>query len=160
MLNKVILIGNTGRDPEIRSLPSSTKVANFTLATNEIYNNDKGEKVKITEWHTIVAWRNLAEFCEKYIKKGMLLYVEGRIRSRSYTTQDGQNKTVVEILADKIQMLGKREEELTTTEKMQVAKAEEGQNTTISSTEEVIPINVNENIQIDNINDEISDLPF
>ncbi|HNX79198.1 MAG TPA: single-stranded DNA-binding protein, partial [Prolixibacteraceae bacterium] len=83
-INKVILVGNAGRDPEIRHLDSGVAVATFTLATSETYVAKNGDRVTSTEWHNIVLWRGLAEVAEKYVKKGKQLYIEGRIRSRSY----------------------------------------------------------------------------
>lgn len=109
MVNKVILIGNVGKDPIIRNVNDNTPVASFTLATNEIYKDSQGNLQKNTEWHNIVAWRNLAQLAEKYIHKGSQIYVEGRLKSRTYTDKDNQQRTIVEILADKIQLLGKKE---------------------------------------------------
>jgi len=109
MVNKVILIGNVGKDPIIRNVNESTPVASFTLATNEVYKDSQGNLQKNTEWHNIVAWRNLAQLAEKYIRKGSQIYVEGRLKSRTYTDKDNQQRTIVEILADKIQLLGKKE---------------------------------------------------
>ena len=82
-INKVILVGYVGRDPEIRYLEGGVAVAKFSLATTESYKNKEGNKVEQTEWHTVVAWRGLAEIIEKYVKKGQLLYIEGKIRTRS-----------------------------------------------------------------------------
>lgn len=109
-VNKVILVGNVGRDPEIRHLDKGVSVANFPLATSESYTAKSGEKVSTTEWHNIVAWRGLAEVTEKYIKKGMQLYIEGRIRTRSWDDQNGVKRYTTEIYADTMQMLGKRDE--------------------------------------------------
>ncbi len=107
-VNKVILVGNVGRDPEVRHLESSVSVASFPLATSETYTNKSGEKVTQTEWHNIVCWRGLATVVEKYVKKGTQLFIEGRIRTRSYE-QEGVKKYVTEIYADELQMLGKKE---------------------------------------------------
>ena len=101
-VNKVILIGNVGKDPEIRHLESNVSVASFSLATSEVYNNKAGEKVTQTEWHNIVCWRNLANLAEKFIRKGSQVYIEGRIRSRTYDTADGIKKTAYEIYADPV----------------------------------------------------------
>lgn len=109
-VNKVILVGNVGKDPEIRHLDKGVSVANFPLATSESYTAKTGEKVSTTEWHNIVAWRGLAEVAEKYVKKGMQLYIEGRIRTRSWDDKDGVKRYTTEIYADAMQMLGKREE--------------------------------------------------
>ena len=108
-LNKVFLIGNVGKDPEIRHLESGAVVATFTLATTERYKNRNGEATEQTEWHNIVAWNNLAELAENYIVKGSQLFIEGRIRSRKYTNQSGEERYVTEIVADGIQLLGKKE---------------------------------------------------
>ena len=105
-VNKVILVGNVGRDPEIRHLDSGVAVANFPLATSESYTAKNGEKVTTTEWHNIVLWRGLAEVAEKYVTKGRQLYIEGRIRTRSYDDKDGVKKYIAEIYGDVMQMLG------------------------------------------------------
>ena len=107
-VNKVILIGNVGKDPEIRHLDSNVSVASFSLATSEVYNNKAGEKVTQTEWHNIVCWRNLANLAEKFIHKGSQVYIEGRIRSRTYDTNDGVKKTAYEIYADEVRLLDKK----------------------------------------------------
>ncbi|MBQ0025638.1 MAG: single-stranded DNA-binding protein [Bacteroidales bacterium] len=108
-LNKVLLIGNVGKDPEVRHLESGVSVATITLATTERYKDRGGETKELTEWHTINAWRNLADLAENYIRKGSQIYVEGRIRTRSWDDQNGQKRYVTEILADNIQLLGRRE---------------------------------------------------
>ena len=114
-LNKVMLIGNVGRDPEVRYLDGNgangagTKVATFTLATSERYRDRSGELRENTEWHNIVAWRQSADIAEKYVRKGTQLYIEGRLRTRSYTGQDGVKKYTTEITVDSLQLLGKRE---------------------------------------------------
>ena len=108
-LNKVLLIGNVGRDPEVRHLEGGASVASFTLATTERYRErGSGENKEITEWHNIVAWRQLADLAENYIRKGSQIYVEGRIRTRSWDDQNGQKRYTTEILADTIQLLGRR----------------------------------------------------
>ena len=107
-VNKVILVGNVGRDPETRHLDKGVAVSNFSLATTENYTSKTGEKVSTTEWHNIVAWRGLAEVVEKYVKKGSQLYIEGRLRTRTYE-KDGIKHYATEIYADTIQLLGKRE---------------------------------------------------
>ncbi|MGQ9846391.1 MAG: single-stranded DNA-binding protein [Bacteroidales bacterium] len=114
MVNKVILIGNVGKEPIVRNVNDNTPVATFTLATNEIYKDSQGNLQKITEWHNIVAWRNLAQLAEKYIHKGSQIYVEGRLRTRTYYDKDNQQRSIIEILADKIQLLGKKESEEST----------------------------------------------
>ncbi len=105
MLNKVMLIGNLGRDPEVRYFDSGIAKAQFPIATSETYKDKSGEKVTQTEWHNVVAWRGLAEVVEKYVKKGDKIYIEGKIRTRSYDDKDGVKKYVTEIVADNLQML-------------------------------------------------------
>ena len=107
-INKVILVGNVGKDPEIRHLQGGASVATITLATSERYRDRNGETREMTEWHTVIAWRQLAELAENYIRKGSQIYVEGRIRSRSWDDQNGQKRYVTEIQADTIQLLGRR----------------------------------------------------
>lgn len=111
MINKVILVGNVGRDPEVRYLDNGVVIAKFPVATSETYTNKSGEKVTNTEWHNIVLWRKLAEVADKYIKKGSSLYIEGKIRSRSYEDKDGIKRYITEIIADNMQMLGKRQDD-------------------------------------------------
>jgi len=111
MINKVILVGNVGRDPEVRYLDNGVVIAKFPLATSETYTNKSGEKVTNTEWHNIVLWRKLAEVADKYVKKGGSLYIEGKIRSRSYEDKDGNKKYFTEIIADNMQMLGKKSDD-------------------------------------------------
>ena len=110
-LNKVMLIGNVGQDPEVRYLDNSSsgnKVATFRLATTERYKDrNSGETREITEWHSVVAWRNSADIVEKYVKKGTQLYVEGRLRTRSWDDQNGNKRYTTEIIADSLQLLGK-----------------------------------------------------
>ena len=105
-INKVILVGNVGKDPEIRHLDNGVAVASFPLATSETYKSKDGQKVTNTEWHNIVLWRGLAEISEKYIKKGTPLYIEGKIRTRSWDDKDGNKRYTTEIVADNLQMLG------------------------------------------------------
>lgn len=109
-VNKAILVGNVGKDPEVRHLEGGLAVARFTLATSETYRNKNGEQVKNTEWHNIVAWRQLAELSEKYIKKGNQIYVEGKITNRQYDDKDGNKRSITEIVADSIQFLGRKED--------------------------------------------------
>src|SRR5665647_356001 len=109
-VNKVILVGNVGKDPEIRHLDTGVAVANFTLATSESYVAKNGEKVTTTEWHNIVLWRGLAEVAEKYVTKGRQLYIEGRIRTRNYDDKDGIKRYTTEIYGDTMQMLGTKAE--------------------------------------------------
>ena len=109
-VNKVILIGNLGKDPEVRYLEGGTAVANFSLATSESYKNKNGEVITSTEWHNVVLWRGLAEISEKYLKKGSKIYVEGKLRTRSWQDQDGNNRYTTVIIGDNMTMLGGRPE--------------------------------------------------
>ena len=109
-VNKVILVGNVGKDPEVRHLDKGVAVANFSLATTENYTAKTGEKVSTTEWHNIVACRGLAETIEKYVKKGNMLYLEGRLRTSTYE-KDGVKHYKTEIYADTMHNLGRREEQ-------------------------------------------------
>ena len=108
-VNKVILIGNLGRDPELRYTPGGTAVANFTVATNEVWKDKEGNKQEHTEWHRVVAWGKLAEIAGEYLRKGRQVYIEGSIRSRTYKDKDGNERTAVEIRADNMVMLGRQE---------------------------------------------------
>ena len=103
-----MLIGNLGRDPEVRYFDSGVAKAQFPLATSETYKDKNGEKVTQTEWHNVVLWRGLAEVVEKYVKKGDRVYIEGKIRTRSYEDKDGVKKYITEIVADNMNMLGSR----------------------------------------------------
>lgn len=109
MINKVTLIGNLGGDPEIRHLDNGTAVGRFSLATNENYKDKDGAWQKQTEWHNVVVWRELAERAEKMYKKGMLVYVEGKISYRKYTDKDGQERHVTDIIANTVRLLEKIE---------------------------------------------------
>ncbi len=106
-LNKVMLIGNLGKDPEVRAIPSGVKVANFSIATSENYTDRNGQKVEKTEWHNIVMWRGLAEVAEKYLRKGSQVFVEGRLQTRSWDDQNGQRKYMTEVVVDNMVMLGR-----------------------------------------------------
>ncbi len=108
-VNKVILVGNLGRDPEIRYLPSGEPVANITLATSSKYKSKTGEMVEETEWHRVTFFGKLAEIVSQYLKKGRSVYVEGRIKTRKYTDKDGIEKYATDIIANEMQMLGNRE---------------------------------------------------
>lgn len=109
MINKVTLIGNLGRDPEIKHLESGTAVARFSVATNENFKDKSGNWQTLTEWHEIVAWRALAEKAEKDLKKGSLVYIEGRLRTRKFTNDQGVDKMITEVEALQIKSLDKRE---------------------------------------------------
>ena len=108
MLNKVILIGNLGRDPEVRYLPSGDAVANFSIATSENWKDRNGQRQERTEWHNISMFGRLAEIAGQYLKKGSKVYIEGRIQSRKYTGKDGIERTAYDIVANEMKMLGSR----------------------------------------------------
>lgn len=113
MVNKVILVGNVGADPEVKYLDGGVAVANIRLATTENYRDKNGERISQTEWHNVVFWRGLAETVEKYVKKGMKLYIEGRLRTRSWDDQNGIKRYTTEIFADNMQMLSSKQEQIT-----------------------------------------------
>ena len=108
-VNKVILVGNLGADPEVRSTGGGTPVANFRLATSENFKNRDGQREERTEWHRIVTFGRLAEICGQYLKKGRQVYIEGRIQTREWEDQSGNKRWTTEIIANQMQMLGSRE---------------------------------------------------
>jgi single-strand DNA-binding protein len=105
-VNKVILIGNLGKDPEVRHLESGASVANFPIATTESYKDKNGNRQDQTEWHNIVLWRGLADISEKYLRKGSQVYIEGKLRSRSWEDKEGNTRYITEIVGDQMTMLG------------------------------------------------------
>ena len=106
-VNKVILLGHLGRDPEVRYTPSGAAVANFTIATSEEWKDkDSGEKQERTEWHRIVAWRRLGEICGEYLHKGSQVYIEGRLQTKSWEDREGNKRYTTEVIAQTMQMLG------------------------------------------------------
>ncbi len=105
--NKVQLIGNLGNDPEIINLDSGRKLAKFTIATNESYKNDAGEKVTDTQWHNVIAWGRTAELIEKYVSKGKEIAVEGKLTHRSYEDKSGDKRYTTEVVANELLLLGK-----------------------------------------------------
>ena len=109
-VNKVILLGNLGKDPEVRRLDDGRGVANFSLATSETYKNKAGEKVTNTEWHNVVLWSPLADIAENYLKKGSQVYIEGKISNRSYEDKDGVKKYISEVVGREITLLGRAPE--------------------------------------------------
>ena len=109
--NKVQLIGNLGNLPEIKNTESGKKLARFSIATNEVYNNSKGEKVKETTWHNLVAWGKVAEIVEKFLVKGSEIAIEGKLINRSYTDKDGVKKYVTEVQVNELLMLGSKPSE-------------------------------------------------
>ncbi len=142
-INKVILVGNLGKDPEVRYLEGGTAVANFPIATSETYKDRKtGDRKTSTEWHNIVLWRGLAEIAEKFLKKGSQVYIEGKLRTRQWQDKDGNNRYSTEVVGDNMQMLGKKDD----------FNSNETTNKQSS--------NVNPTPEIDNSVDEVDDLPF
>lgn len=109
-VNKVILVGNLGKDPEIKNFDNGTSVARFSVATSENYKDKNGERQTKTEWHNVVCWRKLAEIAEKYLTKGSQIYIEGKLRTRSYNDAQGVLKYTTEIEADTFTMLGSKQE--------------------------------------------------
>lgn len=110
-VNKVILVGRLGQDPEVKFTQSGTAVCNFSLATSETWKDkDSGEKQESTEWHKIVAWRRLAEICGEYLRKGSQVYIEGKLQTRSWEDQDGNKRWTTKIVANSMQMLGSKGE--------------------------------------------------
>jgi len=105
--NKVQLIGHVGNDPEIKNFETGKKLANLTLATSEVYKNDKGEKVEETQWHKVVAWGNTAEVIEKYVGKGKEIAVEGKLVHRSYDDKNGEKRYFTEVVVNELLLLGK-----------------------------------------------------
>lgn len=106
-INKVILVGHLGKDPEVRHLDGGVTVTSFPLATSESYNKD-GRKIEQTEWHNIVMWRGLADIASKYLQKGKLVYIEGKLRTRSFEDKEGHKKYTTEIVAENFTMLGRK----------------------------------------------------
>jgi single-strand DNA-binding protein len=107
-VNKAILVGRLGRDPETRYTSGGQAVCNFTMATDETYKDRSGERQKRTEWHRIVVWAKLAEICQQYLRKGSLIYIEGRITTRQWEDKEGQKRSSTEIVASEMRMLGSR----------------------------------------------------
>jgi len=147
-VNKVILVGNVGKDPEVKYLDRNVAVANFPLATTERgYKTANGTEVPDrTEWHNIVLWRGLAETAEKYVKKGSQLYIEGKIRTRQWEDQNGNKRYTTEIYADVMQMLGKR--------------AESGQDNGTVSNSQATPAAAQNSFEAPASDDSADDLPF
>ncbi|MBO3699820.1 single-stranded DNA-binding protein [Roseivirga sp. E12] len=109
-VNKVILVGNLGKDPEVRHLDNGRAVANFSLATSETYKNKQGERVTNTEWHNVVLWTPLAEIAERFLKKGGQVYIEGKLTTRSWDDQDGNKRYTTEVVGRELTLLGGRPE--------------------------------------------------
>ena len=110
-VNKVILVGRLGQDPEVRYTQGGTPVANLRIATDETWKDQSGERQQRTEWHTVVLWRRLAEICGQYLSKGRLVYIEGKLQTRSWQDREGNKRYSTEVQADNMVMLGSRSEE-------------------------------------------------
>ena len=124
-VNKVILIGNLGKDPEVRHLENGAVVANFSIATSEVYTEKStGERKEVTDWHDIVVWRGLAEVVEKYVKKGYKVYVEGKLKKRSWQDKEGNTRYTTEIIADELSILSRPENTERSNEQKQVYTTE------------------------------------
>ena len=108
-VNKVILVGNLGKDPEVRHLDNGRAVANFSIATSETYKNKAGEKVTNTEWHNVVLWTPLAEIAERFMKKGSQVYIEGKLTTRSWDDQEGNKRYTTEVVGRELTLLGSRD---------------------------------------------------
>ena len=143
-VNKVILIGRLGKDPEIRAFENGVKKASFSLATSEYYKDKEGKKIEQTEWHNIVCWRNLAEFAEQYLTKGKLIFLEGKLKTRSWE-DNGMKKYITEIEANNFTILSSKSDDEKPTELKVVPGSSIGN----------VPENINENFE--NATD---DLPF
>jgi len=125
MINKAILVGNLGRDPEVRYTPDGTAVANFTIATSERWKDrNTGDQKEHTEWHRIVAFRRLGEICGEYLSKGRQVYIEGRIQTREWQDRDGNKRYTTEIVASDMKMLGRRDDAPAPRPAADAAKAE------------------------------------
>ncbi len=111
MVNKAIIVGRLGRDPEMRRTSTGTPVASFSVATDEKWTGQDGSKQSKTEWHNVVAWSRLAEICEQYLKKGKLVYIEGRLQTREWDDREGNKRRTTEIVASNMQMLSSRQED-------------------------------------------------
>ena len=136
MINRVILVGRLGRDPEMRYTGSGTPVVNFSLATNERWSDQNGGRQERTEWHNIVVWSKLAEICNQYLSKGQLVYIEGRLQTREWDDRDGNKRRTTEIVASGMRMLSPRSEDDPSNQPVGVA---EGGKMDLGVTEDDIP---------------------
>ena len=154
MINKVLLIGNLGRDPEIRHLENGSMVGKFSIATNENYKDKSGEWKTITEWHDVVVWRNLAEKVERDLKKGSLCYVEGKLTHRKYTNTEGVEKYITEVVAYTVRLLEKRENSGRTYDNFPSIEGPETLNNKSNNISEA------KNTEAEKLQEEDDDLPF
>ncbi len=149
-----MLIGNVGKDPEIRHLEGGVSVATLTLATSERYRDRNGEMQEQTEWHNVVLWRGLADVAERYVRKGTQVYIEGKIRTRSWEDQSGQKRYTTEILANSLQLLGKKSDNPATSSPLSPKPA----GTTAASV--ATPSASQSNLSANLTADDVDDLPF
>jgi single-strand DNA-binding protein len=138
-VNKAILVGRLGKDPEVKYTQGGTPVAKFTLATNEVWKDQNGEKQERTEWHNIVAWTRLAEICGQYLTKGSRVYVEGRIQTRSWEDKEGNKRYITEIRADNMVMLSGKSEEARSEKSAAAAASSDGSSADPEITDDDIP---------------------
>jgi single-strand DNA-binding protein len=147
-VNKVILLGNLGKDPEVRRLENGAVVASFSLATSEVYTDKaSGEKKELTDWHDIVVWRGLAEVAEKYLKKGYKVYIEGKIKKRSWQDKEGITRYTTEIIADELNIISRPDSGERTTTNQTPQYSSQGTPPAPSKMDELL-------------NDDVDDLPF
>jgi single-strand DNA-binding protein len=138
-VNKVILVGRLGKDPEVKYTQGGTPVAKFTLATNEVWKDQNGEKQERTEWHNIVAWTKLAEICGQYLNKGSRVYIEGRIQTRSWEDKEGNKRYITEIRADNMVMLSGKPDEARPEKSAAAAASSDGGSVEPEITDDDIP---------------------
>ena len=151
MVNKVILVGNVGIDPEVRTTESGVKVARVRLATTErIYDRQTNESKELTEWHTITLWRGLADVVDRYVKKGSQIYIEGRLRTREWTDKDNIKRYTTEVLADEMKLLGRKADN-----QQGGAPAASGYSAPAQQ-----PVQPTQPASIPQVNDDPDDLPF
>ena len=136
-VNKVILIGNLGKDPEVRHLEGGATVANFPIATTETYKDKNGIRQEQTEWHNIVLWRSLADVAEKYLKKGMQIYVEGKLRTRSWEDKEGHKRYTTEVVGETFTMLGSKKSNEEKNEQQQNTNASNNQPTSNTTSDDL-----------------------
>jgi single-strand DNA-binding protein len=137
-INKVILVGHLGKDPEVRHLEGGVSVASFPLATSETFNKD-GQKIEQTEWHNIVMWRGLADVAAKFLQKGKLVYIEGKLRTRSFEDKEGIKKYTTEVVAENFTMLGRKSDFESENMQRQSVKANDTSSTFIGESTEDLP---------------------
>jgi single-strand DNA-binding protein len=138
-VNKVILVGRLGKDPEVKYTQGGTPVAKFTVATNEVWKDQNGEKQERTEWHNIVAWTKLAEICGQYLNKGSRVYIEGRIQTRSWEDKEGTKRYITEIRADSMVMLSGKPDEARPEKSAAAAASSDGGSVEPEITDDDIP---------------------